>query len=94
MTMEEQVKTLQKHMGAMFKTVKDIKSYVEALDKKLQSKENDEIKEILEAQRVIDEIIVANDGAINRLDREIRTMKEFKTDSTPNDAMEKADVDV
>ena len=34
--------------------------------------EVDEIKEILEAQTVIEEVIVANSDAISRIDREIK----------------------
>ena len=40
--LEDEVKTLQKHMGLMVKTVKDLKPTVEALEKK--TKENEEIK--------------------------------------------------
>ena len=82
MSLEEQVKTLQKHMGALFKTVKDLKSNVESLDKKLEAKETAEIKEIIEAQRIVDEVIVANSDAIKRLDREIRNMTDANTDDT------------
>ena len=39
MTLEERVKTFQKHMGPLFKTVQDLTCNVEALDKKLQTKE-------------------------------------------------------
>ena len=60
MTLEEQVKTFQKHMGPLFKTVQGLKCNVEALDKKLQTKENDEIRESIEAQRIVDEVIFAN----------------------------------
>ena len=53
------------------KLVKDLKLTVEALGKKLDAKEIDEVKEILDAQKVIDEVIVANSDAIKRIDKEI-----------------------
>ena len=65
----DEVKTLQKHMGLMMRTVKDLKCTVEALEKK--TKENDEIKEIIKTQKVIEEVLVANSNAIKRIDREI-----------------------
>ena len=51
---------------------KDLKVTVERLEKKIEPK--DEIKEILEAQEDIDEIIVANSDAIKRIDTEIEEM--------------------
>ena len=67
--LEDEVKTLQKHMGLILKTVKDLKCTVEALDKR--TKENEEIKEIIKTQKVIEEVLVANSDAIKRIDREI-----------------------
>ena len=62
--------------------MKYLKSNVESLDKKLEAKETAEIKEIIEAQRIVDEVIVANSDAIKRLDREIRNMTDANTDDT------------
>ena len=45
--LEEQVKILQKQFGGVVKLVKDLKLTVEALGKKLDAKEIDEVKEIL-----------------------------------------------
>ena len=53
----------------MMRTVKDLKCTVEALEKK--TKENEEIKEIIKTQKVIEEVLVANSNAIKRIDREI-----------------------
>ena len=41
----------------------------ETLEKK--TKENEEIKEIIKTQKVIEEVLVANSNAIKRIDREI-----------------------
>ena len=70
-SLEEEVKTLQKHMGAIMRTVKDLKATVEAMGGKMLTKENEEIKEIMEAQRVVEEVIVANSDALKRIDREM-----------------------
>ena len=85
-TLEEQVKTLQKHMGAILATVRDLKATVEALDKRTAVEENKEIKEILEAQKVIDEVIVENSDAIKRIDREMKQIMDKKCDTTNHDS--------
>ena len=59
-------------MGGLAKLVKDIKCSVENLEKKEQLKEDNDIQEIVEAQQVIDAIIVANSDAIKRIDKEIK----------------------
>ena len=50
------MKLLQKHFGGVVKMVKELKGCVEALDKKVERQENKKIKEILDAQSVIDNI--------------------------------------
>ena len=85
-TLEEQVKTLQKHMGAILVTMRDLKATVEALDKRTAVEENKEIKEILEAQKVIDEVIVENSDAIKRIDREMKQIMDKKCDTTNHDS--------
>ena len=60
-SLAEEVKTLQKHMGAIMRTVKDLKATVEALGEKMLTKEYYEFKE---AQRVVEEVIVANSDAL------------------------------
>ena len=68
-SLEDQVKALQRQFGGIVKLVKDLKGTVEALQEKSVPKEVEEIKEILDAQRIVDEIIVANSDAIRRIDR-------------------------
>ena len=58
--------------------MKDLKLTVEALGKKPDAKEIDEVKEILDALKVIDEVIVANSDAIKRIDREIKDLVKKK----------------
>ena len=64
----------QKQFGGVVKLVKDLKLTAEALGKKLYAKEIYEVKEILDTQKVIDEVIVANSDAIKRIDKEIKDL--------------------
>ena len=75
-TLEEQVKALQKQMGGMARLVKDMKSTVDNLEKKMDVKDDKEIKEIVEAQQVIDAIIVANADAIKRIEKEMNHLNQ------------------
>ena len=81
-SLEEQVIFLQKTMGGIVKLVKCLKTNVEELQKKDIPKEKevekDEVKETLEAQRVIDEVLVANCDAIKRIDMDIQRMTKSK----------------
>ena len=75
LTLEEQMKALQNHFGRMVSTVKDLKASLEALERKVDTRQNDEFREILETQTVIDEVIVANSDAIQRIKQEMRGIK-------------------
>ena len=88
-SLEEQVKTLQKHVGLIFRTLTDLKSSVEAMEKKAPVEETNEIKEIIEAQRVVEEVIVANADAIKRIDKEMKKT-ELKINSAATDTSVKA----
>jgi hypothetical protein len=77
-SLKEQVATLQKQFGGVVKLVKGLKASVKSLESKRIPKEINESKEILEVQRVIDEIIVVNADAIKRMDREMKEIKEKK----------------
>ena len=88
-SIEEEVKKLQRHVGGMAKMFKDLKHSVEVLEKKASANKNNEIKQIMDAQTVIDEILVANSDAINRINKEINELskKDVVTDDT-KDALE------
>ena len=70
-TLEERIKTLEKHMGTLIKAFKEIKFNLKALEETSDDPVSSEIKEILKSQMVIDEVIVTNSNAIKRLDKEI-----------------------
>ena len=44
---------------------------METLEKKLEKSQNDEINEILEAQKNIDELVLANSDSIKKLKEEM-----------------------
>ena len=50
--LEEQMKTLQKHFGAIVSTVKHLKSEIKDLKGKFENNKLNEVREIIEAQRV------------------------------------------
>ena len=57
-SLADQVKTLQGYMGRFAKTMKDLTERVNNLENNKKSDDDErEIKEILESQRVIDEIL-------------------------------------
>ena len=58
--MEEELNALMKHFGGIVATVKSLMETVKGL-------QNNDIKEIVEAQRVMDEVVVANSDAIHKL---------------------------
>ena len=74
-TLEEKLTTLQSHFGAIISTVKDLKCNVEDLKRKFVETKMGDVKEIIETQRVIDEVVVANSDAIKQLKSEFRQMK-------------------
>jgi outer membrane protein assembly factor BamA len=80
-TLEEQVKTLQKHMEAILATVRALKATAYFLDKRTALEENQVINEILEAQKVINEVIVENLEAIKVIDRELKQIMDIKCDT-------------
>ena len=72
----EEVKTLERHMGLFGKAFTDLSEKVKCLEEKTKSNSEREIKEIIEAQRVIDEILVANSDAIKKLNSEIAKVQD------------------
>ena len=95
LSLEEQVRTLQRGMAGIVKMFKDLKITVEVIEKKVLPVENDEIQKILDTQKVIEEIMGANADAIKRIDRELRDLsKKEAVISQEKDSLEKACSDV
>ena len=62
-SVEVEFKALKKHFGGVAATVKSLMEAVKSL-------QTNEIKEIMETQRVMDEVVVANSDAIKKLKTE------------------------
>ena len=77
-SLEKEVRNLQKHFGSFAKLVKDLNERVKSLESKGKYSEDKDIQEIIENQRVVDEILVSNSDAIKNLDKEIQKLKQEK----------------
>ena len=76
--MELEIKNLQKHMGGLVKTILDLKSKVEALEKKDEKNQEGGIQDIFERQKDIEKAIAANTDAILKIDKEILNLSQPK----------------
>ena len=74
-SLEDQFEPLKNHFGALVSTVRDLKVSVDELKKKSVTGQHTEINEVLETQRVIEEVIVSNTDAIHKLKCEIADLK-------------------
>ena len=74
--------------------MKILKSSVESFEEKISKQENYEIKEIIETQKLKDEVIAANLDAIRRIDKEVKEImdhrREASTQSDDKDHVESA----
>ena len=74
-TLNEQMKALRNHFAAIVSTVKHLKATVDELKKKCDDNVNSEVQEIVESQKMVDEIVVANSDAIKQIKQELLSMK-------------------
>jgi uncharacterized membrane-anchored protein YhcB (DUF1043 family) len=81
-SLENQMKELEKQFGGTVKLVKNLKTTVESVVEKISKQENYEIKELIETQKVIDEVIVANSDAIRRIEKEIKERMKHRLDTS------------
>ena len=63
-----QVKELEKSLVTIVKAFKDLKSSVNALEEKSNKSHEEDIKELMNRQETLDEIIKANSEAFKRID--------------------------
>jgi hypothetical protein len=70
-TMEEEIKTLKRHVGGLVKNLLNLQSKVETMEKKLEDKFTNDVETILEKQKILDKAIVDNSAAITKIDNEI-----------------------
>ena len=87
--LEMQVKELEKSLVTIVKAFKDLKSSVKALEEKSNKSHEEDIKELMNRQETLDEIIKANSEAIKRIDVEIINMKNDKATADKSDNCDK-----
>ena len=64
--LEEEVKVLKRHFGGMAALVKELEAKVEHLEKN-----QDNVAKIMDQQRIVEDAIMANAAAMNKIDKEI-----------------------
>ena len=69
--MEEEIKALQKHMGRLVKTIIDLKSKVDILEKRQEKNSDRDIYDIMEKKIVLDKVMAANNEAIKKIEKEL-----------------------
>ena len=84
-SLEDQFTTLKNYFGALVSTVKDLKISVENLKKKSETSQITEIIEVLETQKVIEEVIVSNSDAIKKIKQDIAQIADSKSGDKPAD---------
>ena len=77
-SMELRIKGLEKSMGTMVKAFKELKAGMDALEKKVNKNQEEEIQELIKTQKVLNDMAVTNSEAIKRIDSEIeKHQKQF-----------------
>ena len=80
--MEEEIKTLQGHMAGLVKTILQLKSKVDLLEKGVEDIGNEGVMEILKKQKAIETAIEANSAAISKIDKEILDVRKVRQNTT------------
>ena len=86
--MEQEIKSLQKHMAGLVRTILDLKSEVEALKKKDEDTKKDDMESLMERQKTVDKAIADNAAAIQKIDREILDLSETSKHRENKDPIE------
>ena len=73
--LEQEVKAMKKHFGGLLALVKDLKAEVENVKKKLEPNKNPEVKKIIEKQKLLNELIVANTESIKKIESEMKEIQ-------------------
>ena len=74
-TLEDQIKTLERHFGGFVATVRNLKVSVDDLKQKFEGIEKKEIREMVETQKVMEEVVVANSDTIDKLKKDVILIK-------------------
>ena len=74
-TLEEEVRSMKKHFGGLVALVKDLKAKVEKFEEKGKHRENPEIQDIVEQQRLLTDLVEANSERLRQIDSEMKDIK-------------------
>ena len=86
---EEEIKSMEKHTAGLVRTILDLKSRVEFLEKK-----GEENKNLGERKQVIEESISANSDAVKRLEKEITSIIKDKNKKKVDEAIKRLDDEI
>ena len=87
--LEMQVKELEKSLVTIVKAFKDLKASVKALEEKSTKSHDEDIQELMNRQKTLEEVIEANSDAIKRIDAEILNIKNDKAKADISDKNDK-----
>ena len=76
--LEMQVKELEKSLVTIVKAFKDLKASFKALEEKSTKSHDEDIQELMNRQKNLEEVIEANSDAIKRIVAEILNIKNAK----------------
>ena len=76
MNVEEEVKALQKYMGTMVKLVKELKTKIEVLENKQEAHKCENVEDILNKQKVVEENLAINSEIMKSVEIEMDNVKQ------------------
>ena len=85
MSVEDEVKTLKKHMGGLIGLVKDLKAKVEKVEQEREGDGSQEIKMIVENQIQIDNLLIDNSESIRRIKAEMKEIQNNRRSLQPKE---------
>ena len=77
-TLELQIRALEKNMGTIVKAFKEFKVSMDVLEKKVNKHHEEEIQELIKTQNMLNDIVVSNSEAIENIDIEIKRIENEK----------------
>jgi vacuolar-type H+-ATPase subunit I/STV1 len=80
-SLDMQIKRLEKNMGTIVKAFKELKVSMDALEKKVNKHQEEEIQELIKTQKVLNDIVLSNSEEIKQVDIKIKQL-ENKNEAT------------
>lgn len=76
MNVEEELKDLKKHMGSMVKLVKELKAKIDALEKKEEAHKCENVEDILNKQKAVEENLAINSENMKSVELEMNKIQQ------------------